>query len=812
MAEILYSGSQNGAANSRAEDHPSAPESTADLLASWYLLRQGRFWCIANCLAAVLATSLTWDKVAPSIILSWCLFICLNAGLFFTLVDTRRQPKPSNDAEAGHPMIFFAAVFGCAWGALVFLSNGHIELSTAYQIQMIVLAIVGSSIPVFALNQGSFTTFTLALIFPCLAAAWQQDAAANFKVFFLLIMSLYLVAAYFAATQRALAEIVEKFLELGRNDAKRFDGDAQSFVKLAHKRHQRIARQLPGQARAKSSLDAVGDGVISINSNGIVEYINPIAEVMTGTTRGEAHGQLIDTLLRLKCEETLTLVSDVTQNIKNNPSAQLKRRATLIREDGIEYHLELIVVPHSCDDEQSDGATFVLRDLGESQTFGKEATWKASHDPLTKLLNRIEFESRVKNLFEDSSAESQKSHAICVLDLDKFQYLNETYGHQSGDKALVALAEEFRAKIRGADILARVGDNKFAVLLYACERDKARMIAEGLRRIAEETRIEVNGNDFRVTISAGVVAFSPQDDEMTDILVAADSACVNAKKEGGNRVFTILDNKDTSEAVSRDITRLRTIQSALQENRLLLQTRVIHDANELSHQAIEETSHRGGQMCEILLRMEDSDGKLSAPREMLATAEKFQIMSELDRWATKASLDAVRLGHPKLKNISTIFISLSGQSLNDDHFLEFLLSELEDENLPAERLCFEISHASLIASVDRASLFIANLKEFGCQVALNDFGFAMHAFELLKRLQIDYLKIDSQFVKNMIHNSVDYEIVLALSRIAKTLKIQTIAEGVATMALKETLVGIGIDYLQGMLIDEPESISSPTVH
>jgi len=206
--------------------------------------------------------------------------------------------------------------------------------------------------------------------------------------------------------------------------------------------------------------------------------------------------------------------------------------------------------------------------------------------------------------------------------------------------------------------------------------------------------------------------------------------------------------------------------------------------------------------------MKDDSGKVAAPRELLAAAERFQIMPDLDRWAAKASLDAIRLGHPVLASMDTIFITISGQSLNDDKFLEYLISELEDENLPAEKLCFEISHASLISSIDRASFFIANLKEYGCQVALNDFGFAMHAFDLLKRLQIDYLKIDAQFTRNMAHNSVDYEIVLALSRIAKTLRIQTIAEGVSTIALKEALEGMGIDFVQGMLIDEARPIES----
>jgi len=285
---------------------------------------------------------------------------------------------------------------------------------------------------------------------------------------------------------------------------------------------------------------------------------------------------------------------------------------------------------------------------------------------------------------------------------------------------------------------------------------------------------------------------------MTDILIAADSACLSAKKEGGNRVFTISDGDSADGSKHNEIERIRGIQNALRDNQLTLYTQVVHE-----NAGNERVKH-----CEILLRIEDAQGQISAPRELLAAAERFQIMPDLDRWATKASLDAVRFAHPGLRDMETIFINLSGQSLNDDKFLAYLISELEDESLPSEKLCFEISHASLISSIDRASYFVANLKEYGCQIALNDFGFAMHAFELLKRLQIDYLKIDAQFTRNMAHNSVDYEIVLALSRIAKTLRIQTIAEGVSTVALKQALEGMGIDFVQGMLIDEPRPIGA----
>ena len=806
MADVAYT-----EARSDSIQPPRGRTLTADnvhyakLLSGWYLLRQGRFWCFANIFAAGLVDIFVWEKINPTLLASWSIFIVLNAFLLLSLIS-REPGKDDSTTVKDDPVLFFAAIFGGAWGGLMFLAGPTLEPPLFLALQLVVISISGMAIPLFALHNGAFTIFSVSLIIPSIAVQQQLSAASGFNLFYALFFVLYLTAAYFSATQRTLATMIEKFLTLAGTNTKNPHFHWKYFTDIAYKRYRKIERQLPLKIHAKESLDAIADGVITVNDQGIIEYINPIAEVMLGINHDDALGQHVESLLNVKCDEAEALLSNNSANLLDTASNQFKCQTTLVRSDGVKYQVELTIISISDDHGKFDGASVILREIPRHNGIDSEFNWRSGHDPLTKLLNRVEFHARLKKVFDDTPDPSEKSHAVCIFDLDNFKYLNESLGHQGGDQALVQIAQEFKSKIRGADILARTGDDKFAVLLFACGGEKARMIADGLRRITENTTIEYGGKSIKLTLSAGVVSFNTKRDSLTDVLIAAETACTNAKKQGGNRVFLTSQDEHDNGFVSEEVTRLRAIQNALQNNRMLLQTRAIHTTVYDRYRRTRDYDKELAQQCEILLRMEDVNGGLCAPRELLATAERFQMMPELDRWATKVALDAIRLGHPSLVDMRAIFIPISGQSLNDDSFVEFLLDELEDDSLPTENLCFEIAHASLIASIDRTAVLIAKLKEYGCKIALKDFGFTNHAFDLLKRLQVDFLKIDSHFIKNMVHDSVDYEIVLAMIRIAKTLNVQTIAEGVGTTTLKESLIGMGIDYLQGMLIDEPQAL------
>ena len=807
MGDVLYSEGQAERTGLALQGTPQRqPKTPAAFIFEWYTRRQGRFWCLSNIFATGLVIAIVAEAINRTLLISWCMFLFLNSILLLNF-HTNRSANPDADKQkTDDSILFFAAIFGGAWGVLLFITGNHLAADQYLLLQLLVLSIAAAAIPYFALSKGAFSIFFAVLLIPCVAINQSLEDTASLKIFFILMFMLYLAAAYFAAAQREIATALEKVLILGSNNRAFDETDKQSLQSVVEKCIRRIARRMPDAGPASEFGSAVGDGIITIDSQGYVEQINPIAEVLIGITHDNAYGQNLHSVLNIKGRDAAWLLS-IACTEEGQPT-EIRSQETLIRSDGIEYSIEFVSTAHLNEFGQHDGTSFILRELPATKPLSNEFTWKTGHDPLTQLFNRMEFETRLNNLFRLPADEKTKSHAICVIDLDDFQYINESQGHKVGDQALIALAREFKTKIRGADVLARIGDHKFGVLLIACDHDKARMIAEGLRHIAQQTNLTIDENSVDLSVSIGLVAFKAQNDSLSDILIAAEIACTNAKKDGGNRVFSLRDTSIGERTIGEGIAKLRGVQSALRNNKLLLQVQPIHASNRPyptnTHALHTDTS----RLSEILLRMENEHGGLSAPREILAASERFQLMAELDRWATNATLNAVRANHPALGEFDSIFINISGQSLNNDEFTQFILAELEYKALPTHRLCFVISHASLIASIDRAAQFIASLQEYECKVALNDIGFSNDAFALLKCLPVDYLKIDSRFVRNMIHNSVDYEIVLGIVRISKTLKISTIATGVDTVALKETLTGMGVDFVQGLAVAEAEVIET----
>ena len=812
MGEVLFTQSESKTEPASSDQSGRHPDNQyTELFSGWYIFRQGRFWCLTNILAASLAGVLAAESMSTALLASWVIFIFLNAVLLLNVINFTYSQNRQQSVKNDDPFLFFAAIFGASWGGLLFFAGQYLEQAQHLSLQIIALGIAGTAIPVFALYKGAYTIFSLSLLMPCIAAQLslsEPDLSTFFSAFFFV----YIAAAYLATTQTALVAMLVNFLKLGDN-THRNRGMRKDFLPgVVENRLRKIKRQLPDSLSTKSSLDAIGDGIVIVDADGVIEYMNPTAEVMIGAPTKHVCGDHLSAHLILNGREVKTYLSEIFERLRVETGERLRSEETLIRSDGIEYEIEFIAIPHFHETNKPDGLTLILRESPATAAFTKEHSWRIKHDPLTHLFNRLEFENRLNALFKPGGELVDQTHAICVSELDDLQYLNETMGYRTGDKALLTLASEFQAKIRGADILARLGDKKFGILLYACELDKARMIAEGLRRLVEQANVQHDEHFARLTVSIGIVAFNPKADTASDVLIAADAACARAKKDGGNRVFTLIEEENTASVVSKQITQMKKIRSALQDNELLLQTRIVRLAtstlNGEKNLSVKETDRQ----CEILLRMKDELGKLIAPRESLAAANRFQIMSELDRWAAKATLDAIRLNHPALSAMRMLFINISGQSLNDDEFVDFLVAELEDENLETERLCFEISHTSLIASSERAANFIARLKEYDCKISLRDVGLGIEALNLLKNLQVDFLKIDPHFIRNMIHHSVDYEIVLAFVRIAKTMGVQTIAAGVETVALKEALTGMGIDYLQGMQIGEPALLETRRLH
>lgn len=431
--------------------------------------------------------------------------------------------------------------------------------------------------------------------------------------------------------------------------------------------------------------------------------------------------------------------------------------------------------------------------LRESQ---KRCSWQATHDSLTELVNRREFEQRLEQAVISAKTLNYQ-HALCYLDLDRFNIINDTYGHVAGDELLRQVSTLFQTKLRKTDILARLGGDEFGVLFYQSTLEEALDIATRLQEQLHEFRFRWQDKTFSTSVSIGLVDINADTQSLASVLSAADAACYAAKNKGRNRVH-IYQVNDTELAQQRsELQWIPRIQKALEENhfRLYYQRIVsIHTETKSEH-------------CEILLRLEDETG-IVPPMAFIPAAERYQLMHLIDRWVISTLFAHLRQQHQDQdcsqgQNPTMYAINLSGASINDAQFLDFVQEQFALHRIPASIICFEITETVAITNLGKAAQFVRELKALGCYFALDDFGSGMSSFAYLKNLPVDYLKIDGVFIKDIVEDAIASEMVKAIARIASVMKIQTIAEFVENDDILMKLRSLGVDYAQGYGIAQP---------
>ncbi len=551
--------------------------------------------------------------------------------------------------------------------------------------------------------------------------------------------------------------------------------------------------------RAQVTLQSIGDGVITTDAEGLVDYINPVAQDLTGLDLRSARGRPVTEIMTIINEHTrATVENPVMRCLKDGRVVTLAENSLLITHKGEEVPIQDSAAPIRDRIGNIIGSVMVFHDTSKESRLFRQLSYQAAHDALTGLINRREFENRVAASFDALKKDAQQSHALLYLDLDQFKVVNDTFGHAAGDELLRRVSETVQGQIRSSDVFARLGGDEFGILLERCSEQQAMDVAESIRNAIEAYRFAWQDAFAAVRVSIGVVMVTSELRDVATLMSSADVACYSAKDQGRNQVHLYRGSDATVR--HEEMKWVSRITSAVEDERLELFYQPIIGIND-RHNTV-----RGHY--ELLLRMRDENGSLVSPDQFIPAAERYNLMSTLDRWVIHKALSELADRSGDVDARYTLAINLSGTSLSEDRFLDFVVDELGKRKLPQGAICFEITETAAISNLSRVVHFMQALKRLGCKFSLDDFGSGLSSFTYLKNLPVDYLKIDGQFVSNVVDDSVDESMVKAISEVGHAMGIETIAERVETKQVLQKLGTLGVEFAQGYYIARPSSVAT----
>jgi diguanylate cyclase (GGDEF)-like protein/PAS domain S-box-containing protein len=548
------------------------------------------------------------------------------------------------------------------------------------------------------------------------------------------------------------------------------------------------------------TLDSIGDAVITTDTEGRVQWLNPVAERMTGWLKAEAMGKPLLQVFVILHEETREPAEDpVRQCLSQGKIVGLARGTVLVSRDGTEYGIEDSASPIRDVDGLGHGAVLVFHDVSEQRRLSREMTRRASHDQLTGLVNRSEFEARLGRLFAALKQENS-NNALLYIDLDQFKLVNDACGHSVGDDLLKQVSALLRHAVRQRDTVARLGGDEFGIILERCDMAQGKKTAQKICDQMEEFRFLHDGRRFRVGASIGLVPVDRRWSNMAQVLQAADTSCYAAKEAGRNRVHVWFDTDRAMKARKGEMQWASRLEQALDEDRFELHGQRI--------EAIAPSARAEGLHCEILLRLREHDGTLIPPGAFLPAAERFNMATRIDRWVVRRTFDWMERAAREGREIAMIAINLSGHSIGDRAFHRDVREMVAHAGFEVRHLCFEITETAAITNFSDAKVFIGEMRSLGVKIALDDFGAGASSFGYLKSLPVDYLKIDGQFIIDLLDDALDNAAVRCFREVAEVVGVTTIAECVERRDVHQALREIGIDMAQGYLIHRPEPLEN----
>ena len=747
-----------------------------------------------------------WDQVRHPWLVMWLVALGVTTAARVWLLRSyyAANPPASEATRWGHRFIIGTASAGAIWG-LAGLFSFH-DSSSVHEvfIAFVLAGLSAGGMTTLSSFRGAYLAFLAPAIAPYAIRLTLQKSdmhlAMGLMLFMFIVMMFIISVRHYrsvAASLRLRYDNLDLLDDLAAAGRRQQAANQELECKVKDRTKELAQANIVLEAEKelfRVTLASIGDAVITTDATASVTFLNAVAERLTGWSDTQAKGQPLSEVFCLVDEGTHEPVEGpVARCLHANEFRAPEEHGLMICRDQREISVDISVAPIRDNDSKTIGTVLVFRDVSAQRKLAHELSHQATHDTLTGLVNRHEFERRLTHLL--ASASSHTPHAFLYLDLDQFKVVNDTCGHIAGDDLLRQISALLRTKLRARDTLARLGGDEFGVLLDHCAMAEAKRVANTLREVLQGFRFGWQEKSFTIGVSIGLVPLVEAGETLTSVFSAADAACYAAKDMGRNRVHTYQANDLMLARRDGEMRWIPRIQQALADGRFRLYYQPIFAFNS-------RTTHR--RHGEILLRMLDEQGRIVLPGAFIPAAERYGLMLAIDQWVVSRSLEALSA---VAGDAGVFTINISGQSLGATEFLEFVTERIRDTEVAPDQLCFEITETAAASELGHVLRFIDALKRVGCRFALDDFGTGLSSFSYLKTLPVDYLKIDGAFIRELASDDIDNAMVEAVNRIGHKMGLSTIAEGVESDAISKKLQEIGVDYGQGYGLAKPQPLN-----
>ncbi len=770
-----------------------------------YLYQQAPTGIILNIISALLVTWFILPTTPDYLYIPWLAFILLTALTHtFIIKEFGKQKKTlqiNNQWAIYQTFMSGLTAFAFSIGYLLFLPMAD---SFVQVILLFILATLAVAyLPLLSVFLPAYIIYISAFIFPVIFWIYSLPPENAYPIAALLASTyciLLITASYYSKALLEAFSLAETVNEKVKHLSAIIDEKKTLNINLHKDNYEHIKQNellSREKMQAEITLQSIGEGVISTDQFGHIVYMNPVAEIYTGRNADDIKGKHLSLVLNLVDEAThVKLANPIEQCIENNTIINNTDNSILVRRDGLEYAIDYSATPIKNGKDAITGSVMIFRDVTEKRSMEKNLSWQAKHDPLTGLINRREFDERLNKIILNPD-KSNREHAICYIDLDRFKLVNDSCGHQAGDELLKKISDRLKKIARDTDTVARLGGDEFAVIMYSCSLDKAKLISEIFLEEVSKTKFDWDEKHFSITASIGIVPLNDSTLSLTELKRIADQVCYKAKGAGGNRIELLSPDKKYQHKHTGELKILEELQNSIEKESFKLYTQPIKPLDDLNDIVFHE----------VLLRMKNTEGELLSANYFLHTAEAYHMLTAIDNWVVKVVMEMIAYGNKLFNEAHMISINLSEQSVMNEKFIKYAIDNFNDYDIPASNICFEINEPQLYESTDRFKHFVASMKRQGCKIALDDFNYSPASINRIKQLGIDYIKIDARhFSKINSDKNYDYKLLESINDINHLIGAQTIIKKIDSEAIIDFSFEIGADYIQGFSIEPPTAL------